>query len=156
MMKHKLGIAMVFAGLALAVAVPQVLGADDIKKQIDAANAEFARLFAAGDAAALAARYTETGQVLPPNMEAATGRPAIEAYWGAALQSGASKVTLTARTRAIDGGAHGPSRVSRRRKSRSRLRSRPSRTARTSVSTVASATPRSARKARLTVVSSFA
>ncbi len=94
-MKHKLYVAVALAGLAIAYAASPILGADDIKKQIDAANAEFARLFDADDAAGLAARYTEDGQLLPPNMETVTGRAAIEVYWAAAVQ-GAAKLTLTA------------------------------------------------------------
>lgn len=94
-MKHKLYVAVALAGLAIVIAVSPILGADDIKRQIDAANAEFGRLFEADDAAGLAARYTENGELLPPNAEAISGRAGIEVYWKAAVQ-GAGKVTLTA------------------------------------------------------------
>lgn len=96
MRKRTVAIPFLVAGLLVTIAVSQVLGAEDVKKEIDAANAEFARVFAAGDAAGLAARYTEQGQILPPFAEVVSGRAAIEAYWKAAFQAGLSKVTLTA------------------------------------------------------------
>jgi uncharacterized protein (TIGR02246 family) len=50
--------------------------------------------FNAGDAAAVAALYTEDGAIYPPNMPAARGRAAIQEYWTAAIESGAT-VELT-------------------------------------------------------------
>lgn len=92
-MKRQLAIA--FALVALAVAMPRVQGAEDIQVQIELANAEFMRAYAAGDAAKLAARYTEDGQLLPPGMEPVTGHAAIEAYWRASFGAGAAKAILT-------------------------------------------------------------
>jgi len=95
-MKHNWGIGVALAISAIAIAASPIFGADDVRGQIEAANAEFSRLFAAGDAAGLAGRYTENGQILPPNMEAITGRAGIEGYWKAALQVPGAKLTLTA------------------------------------------------------------
>ena len=38
-----------------------------------------------GDAATIAALYTDDGQVLPPNNQIITGRPAIQAYYQAMM-----------------------------------------------------------------------
>jgi uncharacterized protein (TIGR02246 family) len=44
----------------------------------------------AGDAAALAALYAKDGVLLPPNSAPVDGRDAIEAFWSAALEEGAT------------------------------------------------------------------
>jgi len=46
--------------------------------------------FNAGDAAGLAALYTKDGVLLPPNSAPVDGREAIEAFWAAALEGGAT------------------------------------------------------------------
>ena len=52
---------------------------NEIRATIAAANDTFMAAFKRGDAAGLAALYTEDGQVLPPNADFVTGKPAIEA-----------------------------------------------------------------------------
>lgn len=95
MKKYTVGVAILLAGLVVPFAVSQARP-DGIKTEIDAANAEFARLFAEGDAAALAARYTENAQLMPPNVEMMSGQAAIGVYWKATLEGGASRLTLLA------------------------------------------------------------
>jgi uncharacterized protein (TIGR02246 family) len=46
--------------------------------------------FSAGDAAGVAALYTTDGTLLPPNSAPVDGREAIEAFWSAALEGGAT------------------------------------------------------------------
>lgn len=50
-------------------------------ERIAAAAREFSSLYERGDAAAMAAIYTEDGIIFPPGREAITGREAIERYW---------------------------------------------------------------------------
>jgi uncharacterized protein (TIGR02246 family) len=50
--------------------------------------------FAQGDAAGLAALYTEEGQVLPPNGDFVTGHEQLEAFWGAVFGMGVKKVAI--------------------------------------------------------------
>jgi ketosteroid isomerase-like protein len=49
---------------------------------------------ARGDATAVAALYTEGGQLLPPGGEIVTGKADIEAAWKAVLGTGAIKRTV--------------------------------------------------------------
>ncbi len=52
--------------------------APDLKAQIDANNAAWAAAANRGDAAAIAAMYTENATMLPPGMDMQKGRAAIE------------------------------------------------------------------------------
>jgi uncharacterized protein (TIGR02246 family) len=47
-----------------------------------------------GDAAGLAALYTENGQVLPPNGDFVTGKQAVQAFWQSVLDMGIKGATL--------------------------------------------------------------
>lgn len=67
----------------------------DVRKEIEQANAEFGRAFAKGNAQAIAALYTPTAKVFPPNATIVEGRDAIEAFWQAVIGSGVTRVTLT-------------------------------------------------------------
>ena len=63
-------------------------GSENLKKEIEAANAEFVARFAASDGAGIAALYTEGGQLLPPNGEPISDHAAIGAFWQGAMDSG--------------------------------------------------------------------
>lgn len=65
-----------------------------IQAQIEAANTAFMRHFENHDAAALAELYTEEAQLLPPNSDFVTGKPAIQAFWNALFEMGIDKATL--------------------------------------------------------------
>jgi uncharacterized protein (TIGR02246 family) len=67
----------------------------DPRPGIDAANNQFMTAIAAGDAARVAAAYTEDGQLLPAHSDAVVGRPAIEKFWAGAIASGVKNVRLT-------------------------------------------------------------
>jgi uncharacterized protein (TIGR02246 family) len=62
--------------------------AQELRGAIDAANKTFMERFAAGDAAGLAALYTEQGQLLPPNADFMIGHSAIQAFWQGAMDMG--------------------------------------------------------------------
>lgn len=68
----------------------------DTKADIDAANARFVAAFAGGDAAKVAALYTERATLLPAGAPVAIGRAAVEAFWAGAIKSGLKNVTLQA------------------------------------------------------------
>lgn len=56
------------------------------KATIEKLNDAWTAAFNKGDAAAVAALYTEDAYVLPPGSAMAKGRPAIEAFWRQAAQ----------------------------------------------------------------------
>jgi uncharacterized protein (TIGR02246 family) len=66
----------------------------EIRDAITAANEEFMAAFNRGDAAGLAALYTENGQVLPPNGAFVTGKPAIQGFWQAVMDMGIKEAKL--------------------------------------------------------------
>jgi uncharacterized protein (TIGR02246 family) len=47
-----------------------------------------------GDAAAMAALYTEDGQLLAPNAPTMTGREAVQGFWQAVMDMGVEKVAI--------------------------------------------------------------
>lgn len=56
--------------------------ATELRPHIESANRRFMAAFKQGDVAAIAALYTETGLLLPPNSDFVSGREAIRAFWG--------------------------------------------------------------------------
>lgn len=62
---------------------------------IERSDLRFEQAVAAGDADALAALYTRTGRLLPPNEAAVDGRDAIRAYWAGFIASGINGIDLT-------------------------------------------------------------
>jgi uncharacterized protein (TIGR02246 family) len=66
----------------------------DLRNAIEAANEKFMATFGRSDAAGLAALYTENGQVLPPNGEFVTGKPAIQTFWQAVMNMGIKEAEL--------------------------------------------------------------
>jgi uncharacterized protein (TIGR02246 family) len=78
--------AMIIAA-ALMLAAP-VAHAADVKSQIDAANRAWVAAYDKGDAAALAALYTQDATVLPPGSDMVHGRSNIQAFWQKVMASG--------------------------------------------------------------------
>ena len=70
--------------------------AADLKPMIDAANAKFVAAFNRGDAAGIAALYTDHATALPPGSDMVQGRDAIQKMWAGAIQSGLKNVSLQA------------------------------------------------------------
>ena len=68
---------------------------DEVRKGIEATNAKFAAALNRGDAAAIAALYTEDATLLPPNSPTVTGPEGIGAFWAATIQAGVTDVVLT-------------------------------------------------------------
>jgi uncharacterized protein (TIGR02246 family) len=65
-----------------------------IHDTISAANEVFMDAFKRGDAAGLAALYTEDGQVMPPNADFVTGQPAIQGFWQALFDMGIKEARM--------------------------------------------------------------
>jgi uncharacterized protein (TIGR02246 family) len=67
----------------------------DFRSALDAINHAFMDAFRRGDGAAIAALYTEDGQLLPPGCDAVTGRAGIARYWQEAMKIGVRKLETT-------------------------------------------------------------
>ena len=67
---------------------------DDVRNAVEAGNRAFITAFLRGDATAVANRYTEDAQVIAPGSPAASGRPAIAAFWQNSIDSGVKDVAL--------------------------------------------------------------
>ena len=65
-----------------------------VREEIAAANERFMATYKRGDAAGVAALYTENGQVLPPDGDFVTGREALRKYWQGALDQGIKESRL--------------------------------------------------------------
>ena len=84
-------------GAIIAVGVGGLSWAKDdpkLRQAIEAANGQFIAAMARGDAASLAALYTDSGQVLPPGGEPLTGREALKTFWQGALDAGMKQAKL--------------------------------------------------------------
>jgi ketosteroid isomerase-like protein len=66
----------------------------EIRSAIMAANEKFMTTFIRGDAAGIAALYTEGGQLLPPNSDFIAGKQAIQAFWEGAMNMGIKAARL--------------------------------------------------------------
>ena len=82
----------VVAATCLCLSVPAM--AQD-KATIQSLNDKFAQAFNAGDAAGVAALYTEEAVILPPGAEMMKGRSAIQSFWKSAAE-GVSDLKLVA------------------------------------------------------------
>lgn len=66
-----------------------------VRKAIEEANLKFGDAVRQGDAAGLAALYTEEATILPPNSEMIQGRQGIEEFWSGIIQVGLKDAVLT-------------------------------------------------------------
>ena len=67
---------------------------NEIRGAIASANEKFMATFSKGDAAGMAALYTESGQILPPNSEIVTGKQALQGFWQALMDMGIKEAKL--------------------------------------------------------------
>jgi len=72
----------------------KVMSNSKIQNEIASANENFMNAFNQGDAAGMAALYTENGQVLPPNGEFVTGKQAVQMFWQAVMDMGIKEIKL--------------------------------------------------------------
>ena len=72
----------------LWILLPSVAVAGPPRTHIDEALTKFVAAFNAGDAAAVASRYTEDAALLPPGGGRVDGRSAIQDFWQGAIDSG--------------------------------------------------------------------
>lgn len=66
----------------------------EIREAIAAANEQFMAAFRRGDAAGVAAAYSENGQVLPPHSDVIAGQKGLQTFWQGAMNIGIRAITL--------------------------------------------------------------
>ncbi len=66
----------------------------DIRGAIEEGSRVFTSTFAGSDASAMAALYTENGQLLPSNSEIITGREQIASFWQQVMNMGIKTAEL--------------------------------------------------------------
>ncbi len=81
--------------LALVAGAATVSSAEDARAAIEAGSKAFMAAVARGDAAAIAALYTSTAEVLPPGGQAVQGREAIQKVFHGGIDAGMNDLTLT-------------------------------------------------------------
>lgn len=69
--------------------------AEEVRMAVERLNLAFGDGFRRGDAAAVAALYTDDAALLPPNSEIVRGRQGIERYWRKAVQNGLKDIVMT-------------------------------------------------------------
>jgi uncharacterized protein (TIGR02246 family) len=85
---------LIVAGVVADIARPYP-SSQDLEDAISAANDSFLAAFAQGDAAGVAAHYTEDARLLPPGSDPVDGRAAIEAFWQSVMDSGVAKAKFS-------------------------------------------------------------
>ena len=65
-----------------------------VREAIWAADEVFMAAYGRGDAAGVAALYTEGGQLLPPNADFVIGREAIQAFWQGVMDAGIASAEI--------------------------------------------------------------
>jgi uncharacterized protein (TIGR02246 family) len=67
---------------------------DDVRKAIEAAEAQFSVLFAKGDMEAVSELYAEDAVVMAPNTTTVFGRSAIQSFWQGARDGGVARLNV--------------------------------------------------------------
>jgi uncharacterized protein (TIGR02246 family) len=65
-----------------------------VRQEIEEQNRAFVAAFKRGDAAGVAAAYTEDARLLPPGGQAVSGRDAIRHFWQGVMDLGVREVDL--------------------------------------------------------------
>lgn len=71
------------------------LNMEQVRTAVEQANMKFGEAIRQGDAAGMAALYTEDATLMPNEADMIKGKPGIEAYWSGALQMGLKDLVLT-------------------------------------------------------------
>lgn len=93
-MTRRIAVGLVALALALPLPAFAQAGGPDLRAQISKVDQAWQKAYNAGDAAALAAFYTQDAKLMAPGAEPASGTKAIQALFAADLAHGA-KITLT-------------------------------------------------------------
>lgn len=94
-----------FAACAHGPAATRATDPGPVRAAIEATNARFCEALKAGDAAAIAAMFTEDGEVIPPALKAfVVGREALREYYAARVRAARFlEVIVTTRSVEVEG-----------------------------------------------------
>ena len=83
--------------LALGVTIlgSTTVAAEEVRQAVESGNAKWMAAFNQGDAAAVAALYTDNAILMPPNSGMVEGRQGVQDFWQGAIQSGLKGAALT-------------------------------------------------------------
>ena len=70
------------------------LDLDEVRAAVEQANLKLAEALRQGDAAGMAAVYTDDASLMPNGADLVKGRSGIEAYWASVIQMGVKDVVL--------------------------------------------------------------
>ena len=68
---------------------------DQLRLELEEANAKFIEIVKRGDAQAASAVYSENAILIPPNTEIIRGRESIEKFWRGGMKEGLANMKLT-------------------------------------------------------------
>lgn len=71
------------------------LDLEQVRMAIEEANSKWVEAFNQGDAASVAALYTDDATLMPPNSEMIQGRQGVQEFWNGAMKMGLKDVSLT-------------------------------------------------------------
>lgn len=97
-MKYSIHALLFLLALSLALlscAQPEKMDVAAVRKAIEAGNAKWVEAFNRGDAAGVAALYTDDATLLPPNSEMVQGKQGIQDFWNGGIQMGLKDAALT-------------------------------------------------------------
>jgi uncharacterized protein (TIGR02246 family) len=83
-----------WSALLVAILMSLPAAAEDVRAVIDKSNAAWTTAFNAGDAAGIAALYSETAMLLPPDATQIQGRPAIQDTFQAWIDGGLKDIVF--------------------------------------------------------------
>jgi uncharacterized protein (TIGR02246 family) len=86
---------LVFSSIVFTAFNKAVAADAKLRSEIEAANAEWAKQYNAGNAAGVTALYTDDAKAMPPNSDFVTGKAGITAVWQGMMDSGAISGKLT-------------------------------------------------------------
>ncbi len=88
---------LIILALLVSAACQKKAGFDlaQARRAITEGNTRFTEAVRQGDAAAMAALYTEDATLLPPDSNTITGKSAIETFWQGGLTAGIKDIILT-------------------------------------------------------------
>lgn len=105
LVKSCLILALVFVALGCESDSDDEWDVEDVRNAIEESNRVFEEAAKNGDAAGIAARYTNNARLLPPNTPAVIGQEAVQGYFEGAVSGGNTEIDLVTNEVELQGDA---------------------------------------------------